>query len=68
LVVLKPNGFQTAEHAYQLAVDGSAVRRSRFSMVLELVGSEAGLWKIQVLAGDAIIGDFSIEVRLPAQN
>jgi hypothetical protein len=35
---------------------------------VELAGSEAGLWKIQVLAGDATIGDFSIEVRLPLQD
>ena len=65
LVTLRPDGFHVSEHGQTIVVESSAVRRSRFAVTLELVGSQAGVWRVQVLAGPEVIGEYPIEVRVP---
>jgi hypothetical protein len=65
LVVLRPDGFEAVRESQIITVEDSLVRRSRFAKALELVGSQGGIWHAQVRAGQKVIGDFPIEVRLP---
>jgi hypothetical protein len=65
LVVLTPTGFQTSELRQAITVEDSLVRKSRFLVTLELAGSHAGIWRVLVYAGDKVIGELPIEVRLP---
>jgi hypothetical protein len=65
LVVLRPDGFHASEHEQKIVVEDSAVKRSRFAVTLELVGSQAGVWRVQVLGGLEVLGEYPIEVRTP---
>jgi hypothetical protein len=68
LVVRSPDGFQTYDKRQPIMALDSLVRRSRFATNLELSGSQPGLWRVQVLAGIHVIGEFPIEVRAPAHE
>jgi hypothetical protein len=65
LVVRTPSGFQVHEQVQPVAVNGLLVRRSRLFATLEFSGSQPGLWRVEVLAGDQVIGEFPIEIRAP---
>jgi hypothetical protein len=67
IVVRSPEGFQVREQVQVIAVNDSLVQRSRFATRLEFSGSQAGLWRVQILAGREVIGDFQIEIRVPTQ-
>ena len=66
LVVLRPDGFHVSEQAHTIVVENSPIRRTRFVVTLELPGSQAGVWRAQILAGPRVIGEYPIEIRLPA--
>ena len=66
LVVRRPDGFQVHERKQTVTVCNALVRRSRFATVLEFSGSQPGVWHVQVLAGRQVIGEFPIEIRVPA--
>jgi hypothetical protein len=66
LVVRSPDGFPVHEQRQTVTVQDSLVRRSRFVVTLEFSGSRSGLWRVQVLAGRQMIGEFPIEIRTPA--
>ena len=68
LVVRSPAGFQVHEQGQVVVAHASLVRRFHFCVALEISGSQPGLWRIQVLAGPHIIGEFPIEIRAPARN
>jgi hypothetical protein len=63
LIVLRPDGFHVSEHEQKMLVENSAVRRSRVAVALELVGSQIGIWRVQVMAGPQVIGEYPIDVR-----
>jgi hypothetical protein len=65
LVVRSPDGFQVLKQPTQIAIPEALIRRTRFITTLEFSGSQSGLWSIEILAGEQVVGDFSIEVRLP---
>jgi hypothetical protein len=65
IVVLNPDRFQVHEQLQTVAVGDGLVRRSRFFAMLEFTGSQSGLWRVQILAGPHMIGEFTIEFRLP---
>jgi hypothetical protein len=65
LAVRNPDGFLVHEKVHAITVSDSGVRRSRFGVTLEFSGSQAGLWRVQVLAGEHLIGEFPIEVQAP---
>jgi hypothetical protein len=65
LVVFRPDGFHVSEREQKIVVEDSAVKRSRFAVALELVGSQPGVWRVQVLAGLEVLGEYPIEVRVP---
>ncbi len=66
LVARNPDGFQADVRQQLVAVQDTLVRRSRFCLTLELSGSQPGLWRVEVLGGDQVIGAFPIEIRAPA--
>lgn len=66
LVVRNPGNFQVHEQGQVVTVQDQLVRRSRLAVALEFSGSQPGLWRVQVLAGRQVIGEFPIEVRAPA--
>jgi hypothetical protein len=68
LVVRSPDGFQVHEKGQAISVHDSLARRSRFVVTLELSGSQPGLWRVQVLAGRRLVGEFPIEIRAPAPH
>lgn len=68
LVILRPDGFLLSQQSQIITVESGSIRRSRFAVGLELVGSQAGVWRAQVRAGPKVIADFPIEIRLPAPN
>jgi hypothetical protein len=68
LVVRSPDDFQVHEQQQAVTVDNTLVRRSRFCVALEFSGSQSGLWRVQVLAGRQVIGEFPIEIRAPAHE
>jgi hypothetical protein len=68
LVVRRPDGFQVHEQEQAVTVHDSLVRRSRFGATLEFSGSQPGLWRVQVIAGHEVIGEFPIEIRAPAHE
>lgn len=68
LVVLRPDGFLLSQQSQIITVESGPIRRSRFAVSLELVGSQGGVWHVQVRAGPKVIVDFPIEIRLPAPN
>ena len=67
LVVRSPTAFKSMSKKRPLRSLNSLVRRSRIAVLLEFSGSQSGLWNVQVLAGHQVIGEFPIEIRLPAQ-
>jgi hypothetical protein len=64
LVILSPDHFQVHEQEQLVAVESTLVRRTRVATLLRLSGSTAGVWHVQVLAGQQVIGDFPIEIRI----
>ncbi|MCA1393776.1 hypothetical protein I6F20_32685 [Bradyrhizobium sp. IC3123] len=68
LVILRPDGFLVTQQSQIITVEGGLIKRSRFVAGLELVGSQGGVWHVQVRAGLNVIADFPIEIRLPTQN
>jgi hypothetical protein len=68
LVVRNPDDFQVHEQQQAVTVNDTLVRRSRFNVALEFSGSQSGLWRVQVLAGRQVIGEFPIEIRVPAHG
>jgi hypothetical protein len=66
LVVRKPNGFQAFEQRLLVDVQDTTVHRTKLATVVELSGSESGLWRVQITGGAKVLRDFPIEVRLPA--
>lgn len=64
IVVLNPTGFQVHEQEQTITISDALVRRSRFGATLEFTGSLAGVWRIQVLAGGRVVGEFPIEIRI----
>jgi hypothetical protein len=66
--VKNPGGFQVLEkpQLFEVLNATELVRRSRCIVTLEFTGSQAGLWRVQVLADAQVIGEFPIEVRLRA--
>jgi hypothetical protein len=68
LVVLRPDGFHVSEHEQKVVVEDSAVKRSRFAVPLELVGSQPGIWRVQVLAGLEVYSDSSIVRKTGCQG
>ena len=67
IVVRSPDGLIVHETKEIIPVDACLVRRSRACVRLEFSGSEPGVWRIQVLAGHQMIGEFPIEIRVPSQ-
>lgn len=65
LVVLRPDGFLLSQQNQIITVEDGLIRRARFVVGLELVGSQGGVWHVQVRAGPNLIADFPIEIRLP---
>jgi hypothetical protein len=65
LVVRSPDGLQVHEQAQSVTAVDSLVRRLRLAVTLECSGSQSGLWRVQVLAGPQVIGEFPIEIRAP---
>jgi hypothetical protein len=65
LVIRSPDGLQVHERWQAVTAHYALVRRSRFVVTLEISGSQPGLWRVQVLAGPHVIGDFPIEIRAP---
>jgi hypothetical protein len=65
LVVRRPDGLQVNEQGQAITITDSLVRRSRFAVTLECSGSQPGLWRVQLLAGHRVIGEFPIEIRAP---
>jgi hypothetical protein len=61
--ILNPDGFQVHEQGQLVTVPEGLIRRTRVAVALELSGSLAGLWRVQVLAGGQVIGEFPIEIR-----
>lgn len=66
LAILRPDGFLLSQQSQIIAVESGPIRRSRFVVGLELVGSQGGVWHVQVRGGPKVIADFPIEIRLPA--
>lgn len=65
LIVKDPSGFQVTSKAIQVEATSGLVGRSRLSTDVEYNGSRAGVWRVQVFAGEAILGEYPFEVRLP---
>jgi hypothetical protein len=68
LVGRSPDSFLVYEQRQAVTVQDSLVRRSRFVVTLEFSGARSGLWRVQVLAGRQMIGEFPIEIRTPAHE
>jgi hypothetical protein len=66
--ILNPDGFLTEQRSFLAVVEDSLTRRSRVTNVVELVGAKVGLWRVQIIAAEAVIGDLTIEVRLTEQD
>ncbi len=64
IVVLNPDNFLADQRSLLLVVEDASIRRSRTTTLIHLVGSKAGVWRVQVMAAETVIGDLAIEVRL----
>jgi hypothetical protein len=65
LVILRPDGFLLSQQSQIITVESGPIKRSRFAVALEIVGSQGGVWHVQVRAGSEVIADFPIEIHLP---
>jgi hypothetical protein len=66
--ILNPDGFLTEQRSCLVVVEGGLTRRSRVTSLVELVGTKAGLWRVQIIAAETVISDLAIEVRMSEQN
>jgi hypothetical protein len=63
--VRTPDRFLTDQRSLLLLVEDAPIRRSRTTALIELVGSTAGICRIEVMAAGTMVGELAIEVRLP---
>jgi hypothetical protein len=66
LVVVRPDGFESLRETQIITVADDATRRSRFAKAMTLSGSLGGIWHVHVRAGEEVLSDYIIEVRLPS--
>jgi hypothetical protein len=66
IVVLNPDNFLADQRSHLLVVADAPIRRSRTTILIDLVGSKAGVWRVQVIAAETVIGELAIEARLPS--
>ena len=65
ILVRSPNGFHVHEQEQLLTVVAGSIKKSRFLAGLEFSGSELGVWRIQIVAGPQVIGEWLFEIQAP---
>lgn len=68
LMVQSPTGFTVCNEKFLLQVPVQLVRRTRACIRLDFTGSAGGIWHVLILAGEHIMRDFLIEIRMPTDN
>ena len=65
IAVRSPNNFQVHEQELLLTVNAGTIRKTRSLASLEFAGSQAGVWRVEVMAARQVIGEWRFEIRLP---
>lgn len=67
LRILSPSGLQVLEVDRAVCVPEHAIRRTRFGAVLSFSGSEGGIWRVQVCAGEVVLREYGLLIKTPAR-
>lgn len=64
-IVKDPNGFQALDQPFAVPCGLGLVTRSSVIVPISFTGSQAGIWTIEIVAGEISLAQIAIEVRMP---
>ncbi len=66
--VKDPTGFQVLERPFTVSCTAGPVSRPNYMIPISFSGSQTGIWSIEVVSGEIILGTLPIEIKGPKSD